>query len=243
LLEQILVKIKSASVKEVALMKIEGRVLVLMTAIAGVSLSGCVSSPTYGTDKTAGAQLFDDVSNMASFGQGKNKKERIDYKPRPDLVRPAPGDKGQLPAPQQSVVSANDPNWPESPEQRRKRLRDEITANRDDPNFVSPVVQDGPVASNIQAALPRGNSRREDYESRTPTFDPAKVAAYKAARQQQVQGSSTTRRYLSEPPLTYREPASTAAVGELGTDEAQKERERKKASGKSKGWRDYLPWN
>lgn len=153
------------------------------------------------------------------------------------------GDKGQLPAPQQSVVSANDPNWPESPEQRRKRLRDEITANRDDPNFVSPVVQDGPVASNIQAALPRGNSRREDYESRTPTFDPAKVAAYKAARQQQVQGSSTTRRYLSEPPLTYREPASTAAVGELGTDEAQKERERKKASGKSKGWRDYLPWN
>ncbi len=140
-------KIKSASVKEVALMKIEGRVLVLMTAIAGLSLSGCVSSPTYGTDKTAGAQLFDDVSNMASFGQGRNKKERIDYKPRPDLVRPAPGDKGQLPAPQQSLASANDPNWPESPEQRRKRLRDEITANRDDPNFVSPVVQDGPVAS------------------------------------------------------------------------------------------------
>ncbi|SUA87871.1 Uncharacterised protein [Brucella intermedia] len=238
-----MVKIKSASVKEVALMKIEGRVLVLMTAIAGVSLSGCVSSPTYGTDKTAGAQLLDDVSNLASFGQGKNKKERIDYKPRPDLVRPAPGEKGQLPAPQQSVASANDPNWPESPEQRRKRLRDEITANRDDPNFVSPVVQDVPVASNIQAALPRGNSRREDYESRTPTFDPAKVAAYKAMRQQQVQGSSSTRRYLSEPPLTYRQPASTAAVGELGTDEAQKERERKKASGKSKGWRDYLPWN
>lgn len=139
-----------------------------------------------------------------------------------------------MPAPQQSVANANDPNWPESPEQRRKRLRDEITANRDDPNFVSPVVQDGPVASNIQAALPRGNSRREDYESRTPTFDPAKVAAYKAAREQQTQGSSTTRRYLSEPPLTYREPASTAAVGELGTDEAQKERERKKAAGNPK---------
>lgn len=85
-------------------MKIEGRVLVLMTALAGLSLSGCVSSPTYGTDKSAGAQLLDDVSNMASFGQGK-KKERIDYKPRPDLVRPAPGDKGYLPAPQQSLAS------------------------------------------------------------------------------------------------------------------------------------------
>ncbi len=223
-------------------MKIEGRVLVLMTAVAGLSLSGCVSSPTYGTDKSAGAQLFDDVSNMASFGQGK-KKQRIDYKPRPDLVRPAPGDKGRLPPPQESLASAGDPNWPESPEARRKRLRDEITANRDDPNFVSPVVQDAPVADNIRVALPRGNSRREDYESRTPTFDPAKVAALKAERAQQQQGSSTTRRYLSEPPLTYRQPAASAPAGELGTDEAQKERERKKAAGGTKSWRDFLPWN
>ena len=224
-------------------MKIEGRVLIIMTALAGLSLSGCVSSPTYGTDKTSGAQLLDDVSNMASFGQGK-KKQRIDYKPRPDLVRPTAGDdKRQLPPPQQSVASAGDPNWPESPEQRRKRLRDEITANRDNPNFVSPVMQDGPVADNASAILPRGNSRREDYESRTPTFDSAKVAAYKKARAEQAQGNSTTRRYLSEPPLTYRQPASTAAAGELGQDEAQKERERKKAAGISKGWRDYLPWN
>ncbi|WP_025198893.1 MULTISPECIES: hypothetical protein [Brucella] len=223
-------------------MKIEGRVLVLMTALAGLSLSGCVSSPTYGTDKSAGAQLLDDVSNMASFGQGK-KKERIDYKPRPDLVRPAPGDKGYLPAPQQSLASSSDPNWPESPEQRRKRVRDEITAHRDDSNYVSPVLQDAPVADNIRTALPRGNSRREDYASRTPTSDPAKVAALKAARAQQNQGSATTRRYLSEPPLAYRQPASTAAVGELGPDEAQKERERKKAASGSRGWRDYLPWN
>ncbi|MBV2143341.1 hypothetical protein KUG47_07505 [Falsochrobactrum sp. TDYN1] len=224
-------------------MKIEGRVLVLMTAVAGLALSGCVSSPTYGTDKTASAQLFDDVSNMASFGQG-NKKERIDYKPRPELVRPGEGDNNAtLPPPQQSVVSAGDPSWPESPEQRRKRLRDEITANRDNPNFISPVMQDGPVASNAQAMLPSGSSRREDYASRTPTFDSAKVAASKRAREQQTRGSSTTRRYLSEPPLTYRAPAATAAAGELGQDEAQKERERKKAAGVSKGWRDYLPWN
>lgn len=226
-----------------ALMKIDGRVLILMTAVAGLSLSGCVSSPTYGTDKTSGAQLLDDVSNMASFGQGKNKKERIDYKPRPDLVRPAPGDKGQLPAPQDNVASAGGANWPESPEQRRKRLRDEITANRDNPNFVSPIEADGPVASNLQTALPGGNSRREEYESRLPTVDAKKMAAIKAERAQQAQGSATNRKYLSEPPLAYRQPASTAATGELGQDEAQKERERKKAAGKSKGWRDYLPWN
>ncbi|ANG96725.1 MULTISPECIES: hypothetical protein [Brucella] len=224
-------------------MKIEGRVLVLMTAVAGLALSGCVSSPTYGTDKTASAQLLDDVSNMASFGQGK-KKDRIDYKPRPDLVRPAQGEKGALPAPQESVASAGDPSWPESPEQRRKRLRDEITANRDNPNFVSPVEQDVAVANNLRASLPSGNSRREDYESRTPTFDPARVAELKKQREAQTQGSSTTRRYLSEPPLAYRQPASTAAVGEMGQDESQKERERKKAAGGGgKSWRDLLPWN
>ncbi|MGU3398899.1 hypothetical protein ACLBWS_04020 [Brucellaceae bacterium D45D] len=224
-------------------MKIEGRVLVLMTAVAGLSLSGCMSSPTYGTGKSSSVQLLDDVSNMASFGQGK-KKERIDYKPRPDLVRPAQGEKGQLPQPQQSVASAGDPNWPESPEQRRKRLRDEITANRDDPNFVSPIEHDGPVADNLKVALPSGSSRREDYASRTPTVDPKKLAELKAQRAQQSHGNSTTRRYLSEPPLAYRAPASTATAGELGTDEAQKERERKKAAGKGgKGWRDYMPWN
>lgn len=237
-----LTKRKSTGVKEVALMKIEGRVLVLMTAVAGLALSGCVSSPTYGTDKTAGAQLLDDMSNMASFGQGK-KKDRIDYKPRPDLVRPAEGDKGSLPAPQESLASAGDPSWPESPEQRRKRLRDEITANRDNPNFVSPIEQDAPIASNA-SHLPGGNSRREDFATRTPTADPVRIAELKKAREQQAQGSSSTRKYLSEPPLAYREPASSATTGELGQDEAQKERERKKAAGGGgKSWRDMLPWN
>lgn len=223
-------------------MKIE-RVLVLLMAVGSLALSGCVSSPTYGTDKTAGAQLLDDVSNMASFGQGKN-KERINYKPRPDLVRPGEGEKAVLPPPQQSVASAGDSSWPESPEERRKRLRDEITANRDNPNFVSPIEQDEVASSSSnRPLLASGSSRREDYATRTPTADPARVAAFQKARDEQTRGSSTTRRYLSEPPLTYREPAATAEAGDLGKDEALKERERKKAAGGSKGWRDYMPWN
>lgn len=222
-------------------MKIDGRILILMTMAGGLTLSGCVSSPTYGTDKTAGAQLFDDVSNMASFG-GAKKKNSIDYKPRPELVRPGAADRnGVLPAPQDNVASAEGGNWPESPEQRRKRLRDEITANRDDPNFVSPVEPDGPV-SDSGRKLPGGNSRREDYESRSPEFDASKAAAYKRMREEQQRGSSTTRRYLSEPPLGYRQPADTAAVGDMGEDEARKERERKKAARTSKSWRDYMPW-
>ena len=97
-------------------------------------LGGCMSSPTYGTDKTATEQLLSDVSNIASV-QSK-RKAPIDYKPRPELVRPAKGeDLTQLPAPQDDVTSSTNPDWPELPEQRRTRLVNEINENRDKPGF------------------------------------------------------------------------------------------------------------
>lgn len=40
-------------------------------------------SPTYGTDKTANAQLMSDLSNITSFND--KKRAPIDYSPRPDL--------------------------------------------------------------------------------------------------------------------------------------------------------------
>ena len=73
------------------------RALVLAPLVAsGLALSGCMSSPTYGTDKTASEQLVGDLSNMMSFSPPK--KEHIDYKPRPALVKPAPGEKEALQA-------------------------------------------------------------------------------------------------------------------------------------------------
>lgn len=48
---------------------------------SGLALSGCMSSPTYGTDKTSGEQLAQDLSN--AFTLAPVKRERIDYKPRP----------------------------------------------------------------------------------------------------------------------------------------------------------------
>ncbi|MEO5756834.1 MAG: hypothetical protein ABIQ51_08260, partial [Mesorhizobium sp.] len=86
---------------------------------SGLALSGCMGSPTYGTDKTAGAQLAGDLSS--AFSISPKHKEQIDYKPRPTLVKPAPGQKENLPAPQDSIETAN-ADWPESPEQRRARL-------------------------------------------------------------------------------------------------------------------------
>lgn len=54
--------------------------------------------------------------------------------------------------------------------------------------------------------------------------------------------SPTSRKYLSEPPLEYRVPATTAAVGDVGEDEAKKARRLKKAARKGGGWRDLVPW-
>lgn len=53
-----------------ASMNLNGRITVIGAMLASLTLAGC-TSPTYGTDKTSGSQLLDDVSNIASFGPKK----------------------------------------------------------------------------------------------------------------------------------------------------------------------------
>jgi hypothetical protein len=77
----------------------------VMTGLAGVTastilLSGCLSSPTYGTHKTAGEHLVDDVSNALNILPD-TKNDQIAYQPRPGLVVPKSTDK--LAPPQQSL--------------------------------------------------------------------------------------------------------------------------------------------
>ena len=61
---------------------------------------------------------------------------------------------------------------------------------------------------------------------------------------EQRQGSETTRKYLSEPPLDYRQAAATAPQDDIGEDECVKERAAKKAARKpgSRKWADWLPF-
>ncbi|WP_409361538.1 hypothetical protein ACRPOS_000735 [Bartonella heixiaziensis] len=61
-------------------------------------------------------------------------------------------------------------------------------------------------------------------------------------RQRARVGSAEYRRYLTEPPLSYRQPARTAPVGQQGKDEALKERERKSALKKSAGKKSWWPF-
>ena len=208
---------------------------------SGLALSGCMSSPTYGTDKTASAQLVGDLSNALSFSPPK--RDPIDYKPRPDLVKPAPGTRGNLPAPQDSITQTASAQWPESPEQKRARLREEASKNFEDTNFQAQIVDDvqpDPVA--VRRAL------EESGSSHPPRPDGGKDVARRGEVNRRLvenrQGDPTTRKYLSEPPLDYRVAASSAPQGDLGEDEYKKERRLKRqATKKSRdGWFDWLPW-
>lgn len=195
-------------------------------ACAAAILSGCVSSPTYGTDKTASQQLFEDVTGVISTDalSGTGREKEIAYKPRPELVRPASLE--VLPEPQSEIVAAGNSAWPESPEQRRARLRAEATENQENPNYRSPIVMGG-------------SFRAPGAETADTT--PEQRAELLRRKREVNQGRADSRKYLSEPPVAYRKPNDTAPADDFGEDEWKKQKRGKAAAGKS-SWRDLLPW-
>ena len=150
-------------------------------------------------------------------------------------------DTANLPTPQQNVVEGN-PAWVESPEETRKRLIADADANSDGSTFKSPLAKR--VASSGGSSEPTGGGAADGPPTPSQTLSAAKQRkAYQEGRKIQQGAYSDRRRYLSDPPLTYRKPAETAPVGELGEPEKVKERRRlaeakKAGTGKRKWW----PW-
>ncbi|WP_137132402.1 hypothetical protein [Rhizobium sp. FY34] len=181
---------------------------ILSAAVAVIGLTGCVGSPTYGTSKTAGEQLIDDLGQAASISSDAD-KPTAKYNPRPGLV--VATKQSDLPAPQASLANReNNPNWVESPEETRARLRDEADANKDNPNYRSPLLAGNGTAGTLT--------------------EPQKWEAFRQARQNaENPGITGQRRTLTDPPAEYRI-ADTATLTDLGEPEEKKARERKKAA-------------
>lgn len=200
-----------------------------MMAGAGVvaaSLSGCLG-PTYGTGKSQGETLFDDLNNVVSVGDSSAGRDaRIAASnPRPDLVKPE--NTTILPPPQPTRVAAN---MPESPEQRSARLQ------------AAAYQGDGPIPADIATArkesVPQGYldrttnggggldalSRENENTVLSPEQLKGRGELLRQRLRDQRQGSADTRKYLSEPPISYRKPAASAPVGDPGVDEEVKER-------------------
>ncbi|MCX7304614.1 MAG: hypothetical protein NTV73_09765 [Hyphomicrobiales bacterium] len=146
----------------------------------------------------------------------------------------------------ESVVASSSDQWPESPEQRRARIRADAEANSDKPGWTSEVVND----ISGEAATASRSSSYSTHDSGIPAagknVDVSKQAAeVKAAAAAAKQGSPTVRRTLTEPPIVYRQPAETASADELGEDEYKKERRLKAEAKKAGGggsWKDLFPW-
>ncbi len=198
------------------------------------ALGGCMSSPTYGTGTTANAQLIDDLGS--SFSLKPKAPTGIKYEPRPDVLKTAGGQ--TLPEPQESVTKQAGV-WPESPEEKRARLRAEATKGQNDPNFEPTIVGDGTYAPVVTASNNNPNNDRDARKHVTTDRNDVKQRKILNAV-----GSPTTRKNLSEPPVQYRQPVDTAAYGDLGEDEAKKERRLRAEAKKKKGhksFRDYIP--
>jgi hypothetical protein len=208
--------------------------------VSGLALSGCMSSPTYGTDKTASTQLADDLTG--AFALSPKRKEHIDYKPRPVLVKPAPGQKEALPTPQDNIVTAN-ADWPESPEQRRARLRADATAHQNDPNYQAQIIDDIQTApETARSTTPESISNHPPQWQRGDS-DSGRTAEIKRRLTESKQGDPTKRKYLSEPPVQYRVASDTAPQDDIGEDEYKKERRLKReAAAKTKGSSGLFDW-
>lgn len=167
-------------------------------------LTGCMG-PTYGTGKSAGEQLVEDVGNAVMVQPDNEEAKNIRYQPRGGLV--VPKDQTALITPQDSVSGKNNPEWLESPEDMRERLRAEADENSGDVNYRSPLANQGTTNRKLSAS--------------------EQTAAYREARRLQMGAYSDKRRYLSDPPLDYRR-LPEEAQADLGEPEKTKERRRKK---------------
>ena len=196
--------------------------------VCALALSACVG-PTYGTGVSQGEQMLTDIDGLLTLGS--TNKARIDYTPRPELVKPA--HIGDLPPPRQTQTAAADPSWPESPEARSARIRaaapgagsggDEALSV----GYATQLDKEGydPRVEEANLGQPAAGHRTE-YENSWVSPKDLAGAGEKARERAKIgrQGSSSERRFLSEPPLAYRAPSDAAPVGDIGTDEEVKER-------------------
>ncbi|MDO6962502.1 hypothetical protein [Rhizobium alvei] len=178
-------------------------------------LSSCMG-PTYGTDKSSGEQLITDLGESFALSPAK-RPEPIAYQPRGSLVKPA--DPTALVAPQKSLASKDNPQWVESPEQARARLKAEADENADNGSYRSPLM----------VAVTEGKALTPEEQQK----------AYREARAIQDGRYSDRRRFMSDPPLEYRKVDDPAALQNLGESEAAKEKKRMKdaaIAGTGKQW-------
>jgi hypothetical protein len=175
----------------------------VLLAAATFSVSSCMG-PRYGTDKNATEQLVDDLGDAASLAP--KRPQTLAYQPRGTLVKPA--DDKVLVAPAQNLATKDNPQWLESPEQARSRLKQEADDNSNNGSYRSPLA----------VSVTEGKALSPEQQRQ----------AYRDARAIQDGRYSDRRRFMSDPPLDYRKVDDPAKLQNLGESERAKDARRKK---------------
>jgi hypothetical protein len=190
--------------------------LKLLLLAMPVALGGCAMTSTYGTGQAPEMALFREMTG--GLLSRNDEKKPIEYQPRAPLVLPKPGE--QLPEPVQTA-SAADPDWPIDPDERIL-TPDDGDGNPDNditqedyrrlkpltgafgPNRVKPVRNNfyDQERDDFYAFVHQGTDQRKSFSK--------SIAESKGY-------TRTERRYLTDPPLAYREPAATAPTEEVET--------------------------
>ena len=200
----------------------------LMLGLSAMTLSGCVGGTTFGTGVSQEKQLLQDIEGMLSLGS-KKRKVAIDYSARPGLVLPSQS--AALRAPVDEESSTSNVDWPESPEQRLARIRGD--AEDADPRSGEISVEElKRKKTSIRVVKGQYDNPEMDRDGHAAILS-LRDGTHKKAKmlkQKYSYSSGPSRKYLTEPPVEYRIPISSAPIGELGISEAEKEQRAQKAA-------------
>jgi hypothetical protein len=184
--------------------------------LAAGGLGGCMSTPTYGTGESPELAIFREVTGGIPLVGAKKKSEPIEIQPRAPLVLPP---SATALAPPIETAAVTNPQWPKQPEKGARgegspgfdgdQERNQITSA--DYNRLKPLGE-------LNGPRKRRQEPSSDFESRPRVLvnGAEQRKTFQAAINEAEGVGRTERRYLTEPPEVYREPAATAP-GEFDT--------------------------
>lgn len=177
-----------------------------LVLLASGGLGGCISTATYGTGEAPESTLLSEATG--GLFDKDEEKAQIDYEPRAPLVVP-PAAQLPEPAPPPSQLAAGD--WPVEPveEELEIVMSEGGGAER---RAMSPeyVRRMGPLARLMNRGRGERVKMSEVGAARSFLTEQNGAEEFAAALAEADGLSSSERRYLTDPPSHYREPAETA---------------------------------
>lgn len=183
----------------------------LAIAAATAGLAGC-GPATYGTGRAPEMALFTEVTGGLLGG---DKKKPIEYQPRAPLVMPPSTE--SLPPPAETASTETNPQWPVDPDATTGTSGGPTPYDENPEHEISQAEYRR--LKPLTGAFRQGRGGQTQAAVQDDMHDEARDVVHsrkqreefaKALAETEGYGSTGQRRYLTDPPTAYREPAPTA---------------------------------